>query len=246
MVDPVTGSLAIGIPMDVIQTLNVYKTPYNAQYGGFSGGLTTIETKPPSNRWQHQVSDFIPGLRGKEGHIAGVSSATPQLQFGGPILKDKLNFSETFEYTLRRRPVRGLPWPDNEIKTEGFTSFTSFQAILSSRHLLTTNIDVFPMRTQFANINSLVPQSASSNYGQTGVSIGVSDSYQFSSRALLSTVFRYTRFDSNAYGQGSANMLVTPDGWGGNFSIPGPEPPISLKPCPYCSCRLKPGTVLIS
>jgi hypothetical protein len=217
MVDPVTGSLAIGIPMDVIQTLNVYKTPYNAQYGGFSGGLTTIETKPPSNRWQHQVSDFIPGLRGKEGHIAGVSSATPQLQFGGPILKDKLNFSETFEYTLRRRPVRGLPWPDNEIKTEGFTSFTSFQAILSSRHLLTTNIDVFPMRTQFANINSLVPQSASSNYGQTGVSIGVSDSYQFSSRALLSTVFRYTRFDSNAYGQGSANMLVTPDGWGGNF-----------------------------
>jgi Carboxypeptidase regulatory-like domain len=246
MVDPVTGSLAIGIPMDVIQTLNVYKTPYNAQYGGFSGGLTTIETKPPSNRWQHQVSDFIPGLRGKEGHIAGVSSATPQLQFGGPILKDKLNFSETFEYTLRRRPVRGLPWPDNEIKTEGFTSFTSFQAILSSRHLLTTNIDVFPMRTQFANINSLVPQSASSNYGQTGVSIGVSDSYQFSSRALLSTVFRYTRFDSNAYGQGSANMLVTPDGWGGNFSIPGPEPPISLKPCPYCSCRLKPGRVLIS
>ena len=39
MVDPVTGSLAIGIPIEAIQTLNIYKTPYNAQYGGFSGGF---------------------------------------------------------------------------------------------------------------------------------------------------------------------------------------------------------------
>jgi carboxypeptidase family protein len=217
MVDPVTGSLAIAIPTDAIQTLNVFKTPYNAQYGGFSGGLTTIETKPPSNRWNFHVTDFVPGLRGKGGHIAGISSETPQLVFGGPILKDKLNFSEAFDYTLRKRAVRGLAWPDNEIKTQGFNSFATFQAILSPRHLVTTNIDVFPMRTQFANINSLVPQTASSNYGQKGVSIGISDSYQFRSGALLSTVFRYTRFDSNAYGQGSENMLVTPDGWRGNF-----------------------------
>jgi Carboxypeptidase regulatory-like domain len=217
MVDPVTGSLAIAIPTDAIQTLNVFKTPYNAQYGGFSGGLTTIETKPPSNRWNFHVTDFVPGLRGKGGHIAGISSETPQLVFGGPILKDKLNFSEAFDYTLRKRAVRGLAWPDNEIKTQGFNSFTTFQAILSPTHLLTTNVDVFPMRTQFANINTLVPQSASSNYGQKGVSIGVNDSYQFNSGALLSTVFRYTRFESNAYGQGSENMLVTPEEWGGNF-----------------------------
>src|SRR5260370_13659987 len=27
----------------------------------------------------------------------------------------------------------------------------------------------------------------------------------------------YTRFDSNAHGQASEAMLLTPDGWGGNF-----------------------------
>jgi len=217
LVDPITGSLAIGIPVDAIQTLNVYKTPYNAQYGSFSGGLSTIETKPPSGKWEYGVKDFIPGFRGKDGQLVGVSSATPQLSFGGPIVKGKLNFSEVFDYTLRKRPVRGLAWPDNEIETQGFNSFTSFQAILSSRHLLTTTVDVFPLRTQYANINSLVPQSASSNYGQTGVSVGVTDSYQFGSGALLSTVFRYTRFDSNAYGQGPQDMLLTPEGWRGNF-----------------------------
>ena len=44
LVDPVTGSFAIAIPLADVETLNVYETPYNAQYGGFSGGLATIET----------------------------------------------------------------------------------------------------------------------------------------------------------------------------------------------------------
>ena len=47
-VDPVTGSFSIPIPVDTIQMLNVYKAPYSAEYGGFSGGLTTIESRPPS------------------------------------------------------------------------------------------------------------------------------------------------------------------------------------------------------
>jgi len=217
MVDPVTGSWAIGIPIDAIQTLNVYKTPYDAQYGGFSGGLSTIEMKPPTNRWEYGLNDFIPGFRGRSGHIVGISSETPRAFLGGPILKDKLNFYEAFDYNLRKWPVRGLAWPNNEIKTQGFISFTAFQVILSPRHLLTTDIDVFPMRTQFADISSLVPQTASSNYRQTGVSIGVTDSYQFSSGKELHTAVRYTRFDSNAYGQGPEDMLITPEGWGGNF-----------------------------
>ncbi len=217
MVDPVTGSFAIGIPIDAVQTLNVYKTPISAEYGSFSGGLTTIETRAPSGSWQYGLMDFVPGLRARNGHLVGISSATPRLYLSGPILKDKLNFSEAFDYTYKRKPVRGLAWPNNETETQGFNSYTTFQVTLSSRHLLSANIDVFPQRRQFANINSLVPQSASSNYGQKGASIGVSDNLQFSSGALLSTVVQYTRFDSNAYGQGPKEMLITPEGWGGNY-----------------------------
>jgi hypothetical protein len=216
-VDPVTGSFSIPIPLDAIQTLSVYKTPYSAEYGGFSGGLTTIETKPPSSRWDFGVMDFIPGLRGKAGHIVGISDWTPRLFFGGPILKNKLNFSEAFTYDVRKRPVRGLAWPHNETKGQGFNTLTSFQAILSPQHLLSVDVNGFSNRRQFADINALVPQPASSDDGQRGVTIGAADSYQFSSGALLSTVFRYTRFDDNAHGQGPNDMLITPEGWGGNF-----------------------------
>jgi len=43
-VDPVTGSFSIPVPIDAIQTVNVDKTPFSAENGGFSGGLTAIET----------------------------------------------------------------------------------------------------------------------------------------------------------------------------------------------------------
>jgi len=216
-VDPVTGSFAIPVPIDVVQSMSVHSAPDSAEYGGFSGGMTRIETKPPMDTWSFKVDDVTPSLRGKNGHLRGLGELTPRVLFGGPVIKSKLNFTEELTYELRKEVVRGLPWPLNETKTRGFTSFTEFQAILSPRHLLTFNINIFPLRKQFANITALVPQTASSDYGQHGVSLGISDSYQLSSGGLLYTSLAYTRFDSNAHGQGQADMLVTPEGWGGNF-----------------------------
>jgi hypothetical protein len=216
-VDPVTGSFSIPVPSDAIQTVTVDKTPFSAENGGFSGGLTRIETAPPPSDWFYKVKDVNLSLRGKNDHFVGVSQATPRVSFGGPISVGKVNFSEVFEYVVRRDPVRGLVWPNNEIKTQGFNSFTRIQAILSPQHVLSADINVFPMRTQFANISALVPQTASSDYNQKGVSAGISDLHSFNSGALLKIVFRYTRFDSNAHGQGPADMLINPEGWSGNF-----------------------------
>jgi hypothetical protein len=216
-VDPVSGSFGIPIPVDVIQSLTVYETPDSSEFGGFSGGLTKIELKPPPGNWNYQLLDFIPSFRGKNGSIVGLANLTPRLDFGGPIIKDKLNFSQEFTYEFRRTPVRGLSWPFNETTTRAFTSFSQLQAILSTRHVLNININVFPASIHDANIDSLVPQSASANYYRAGASAGVSDSYQFGSGALLNTIVRYTRFDSSSHGQGSATMEISPEGWGGNF-----------------------------
>ena len=216
-VDPVTGSFSIPIPIDSVQTLKVDEEPYNAQYGGFSGGLTTIETGPPASHWHYGIMDFVPGFRGKDGHIVGLSGLTPRASFGGPLISNKLNFSENFSYDLKRTPVRGLAWPDNEIKVQGWDSLTTFQAVLSPQHLLAFNVNAFSNRQQFANISALVPQTASSDDGQRGVSLAATDTYQFSNGALLSTAFRYTFFDSNAHGQGPEDLLISPEGWDGNF-----------------------------
>ncbi len=216
-VDPVSGSFSIPIPVDIIQSMTVYSLPESSQYGGFTGGLTTIETMPPSGRWEYKLRDFIPAFRGKNGSLVGLANWTPRFEFGGPLIKNKLNFSEEVTYEIRKQPVRGLSFPVNEIKTRSFTSLTNVQVILSPRHVLNFNVNTFPMELDFANINALIPQTASTSYGRSGVSAGFSDSYQFVSGAVLNTMVRYTFFDSNAHGQGPADMEISPEGWGGNY-----------------------------
>jgi hypothetical protein len=217
MVDPVTGAFSIEIPIDAVQTLSVFKTTSLADYGRFSGGLTTIETKSPSARFDYELNDFVPDPRIKSGHIVGIADDEPRFYLTGPLITDKLNFSEAFEYDVNNQPVRGLAWPVNEIQTQGFNSFSSFQFIPSERQVVTANVDAFPLRRQFADIDSLIPQTASSDYGQKGISTGFTDRYLFPSGGILTSLFHYMEFDSNAHGQGSEDMLVTPDGWGGNF-----------------------------
>jgi hypothetical protein len=217
MTDPVTGSFSIPVPLDAVQSARVVQTPYSAENGGFSGGLTVVETVPPPERWKFGVRDLNISLRGKNDHFVGVGRATPRVVFGGPLFGDKISFSEVFEYDVIRDPVRGLAWPHNEVKKQGFNSYSTLQAILSPKQVVTVTLNVFPMRTQFADITALIPQTASSDYDRKGASVSLSDAYSFSSGALFRMALNYTRFDSNAHGQGSEVMLLTPDVWGGNF-----------------------------
>ena len=217
MTDPVTGSFSIPVPLDAVQSVRVDQTPYSADNGGFSGGLTEVETVPPPESWKFGVRDLNVSLRGKNDHFVGVGRATPRVVFGGPLLSNKVSFSEVFEYDVIRDPVRGLAWPRNEIKKQGFNSYSTLQAILSPKQVITVTLNVFPQRTQFANITALIPQTASSDYDRKGASATFSDVYSFSSGALFRMTLTYTRFDSNAHGQGGEAMLLTPDGWAGNF-----------------------------
>jgi hypothetical protein len=216
-VDPVSGSFAIPVPVNVIQDMQVFSTPDSSAYGGFSGGLTRIDIKPPGTGWNYKLLDIVPSFRGKNDHLIGLLNMTPGLEFGGPIIKDKFHFSENVTYEFRKDPVHGLSWPFNETMTYSLVSFTDFQWTFSPKHMLDVNVNVFPATILYANIDSLIPQSASANIRRRGVSVGVSDDYQFDSGMMLTTVVRYTNFFSTDNGQGPADMTINPEGWGGNY-----------------------------
>ncbi len=216
-VDPVTGSFSIEVPIDAVESVNVFKSAYQAEYGRFSGGLTTVETKAPLNHWNFELNDFLPTPRILNGHVLGIQDDEPRLSFTGPLWKDKLTFSESLTYIFSRQPVRGLPHPNNETKKQGVNSYTDFYMVFSPQHLTSINLIVFPLRRQYDNINSLVPQTASADYGQSGYSLGGNDRYLFKAGGILTTLVQLTQFDSYSHGQGPLDMLVTPNGYAGNF-----------------------------
>ena len=216
-VDPVAGSFAIPVPVDAIQSIQVFNTPESVAYGGFSAGLTRIDIRPPSPLWNYKFLDLLPSFRGKNDHLVGLANMTPRFEVGGPILKDKLNFSEDLSYEFRRDPVRGLTWPFNETYVYAFDSFTNLQWILSPKHLMNFNLNDFASTNLYANIDSLIPQSASVNFRRRGVSFGFSDAYQFDSGMVLTTVVRYINFYTDGHGQGPEQMTINPEGWDGNY-----------------------------
>lgn len=216
-VDPVTGSFSIQVPIDAVESVEVQKAAYSAQFGRFSGGLTSVQTKAPLSEWHWELNDLLPSPRILNDHILGIEDDSPRVYLTGPLYEDKLSFVESFMYDLNNQPVRGLEWPHNEIKKQGIDSFTDLYYILSPQHLIAANLKLFPMHEQYADINSLVPQSASSDYGQQGFSTGITDRRMSASGAVLTTLFQYTDFSSYAHGQGPEDMLVTPNGWEGDF-----------------------------
>ncbi len=216
-VDPVSGSFAIPIPVNAIQNIQVYNTPDSSAYGGFSGGLTRIDIRPPAPGWNFKLLDIVPSFRGKNDHLIGLLNMTPGVEFGGPLIKNKLNFSETLTYEFRKDPVHGLSWPVNETMTYSVVSFTEFQWTFSAKHVLNVNLNVFPATILYANIDTFIPQTASANIRRRGSSLGASDAYQFDSGAVLTTLVRYTNFYNMERGQGSLDMTISPLGWGGNY-----------------------------
>ena len=216
-VDPVTGTYSIDVPIDAIQSLDVYKAPFGAQYGGFVGGMTDIGLKPPPNQWHLSMHDLNPSVRGKEGHLVGFAKATPRIGFGGPLWKDKINFSESFMYEMRKPDVRGLAWPNDSQKIQGYNSISQFQFLLSQRHFASLTVNLFPRRFQWSDLNVLIPRPATADTGQKGYSIDGSDTYQFNSGDILHTIFKFTSMQTYAHGHGPEDMLLTPLGIGGNY-----------------------------
>jgi len=41
--DPATGQFGLTVPIDSVETLNVYQTPFLAEYGRFTAGLVSVE-----------------------------------------------------------------------------------------------------------------------------------------------------------------------------------------------------------
>jgi hypothetical protein len=130
-VDPATGRFGLTVPIDVVDSLHVLSSPYLAQYGRFTAGVVTAETKPGGNKWHYDLNDPLPEFRIRSEHLRGLKSATPRISFGGPLIQDRASLSEGLEFVDSKIPVRTLLFPFNETKITSVNSFTQADLTLT-------------------------------------------------------------------------------------------------------------------
>lgn len=214
--DPASGNFRLNLPTDSVETVQVFLHPYTAEYGQFTGGVTRIETRRGGDKWKFELNDFFPDFRFKNGKVVGIAEDLPRLNFNGPLIKNRLYLSQSLSYAIAKNPVRGLPFPVNETKTEAQNYFSQFDLIFNSRHTQTYTVGYFPERNQFIGLDFFRPQPVTPNYKQKDFIFSVRDHYALAG-GLLETAVSFKRFDANVWGQGTGEQTLTPTIEEGNY-----------------------------
>ena len=108
--DPATGAEAMNLPIDVVSSVQVISNPYDPAYGKFTGAVSSVETKTGSmDKYHLSVQNLFPRLRKRDGSIVGLESLTPRITFTGPLVRNRVAITQSFEYRFVRTPVESLP-----------------------------------------------------------------------------------------------------------------------------------------
>jgi hypothetical protein len=140
------------------------------------------------------------------------------VNFNGPLIKDRLFLAQSLSYSISKQPVRGLPVPVNETKSESQSYFSQLDLILSHRHTQTFTFAYLPQRDKFVNLDFFRPQPVTPNYKQKDFVVTASDRYQVL-EGLLQSAVSFKRFDADVWGQGENDQTLTPTGERGNYFV---------------------------
>ena len=200
--DPVTGSPAINLPVDVVASVQVISNPYNPEYGRFTGAVSTVATKTSDyEKFHFSFQNFIPRVRVRDGTIMGIGAATPRMTFTGPIVKDRIAITQSFEYRYVRTPVNSLPPAERDTKLESFDSYTQLDFTISSKQTANISVALYPQRLNYLGLNTFAPQPSTPDFHQRGYQVNVQDSYVVGNAGQLNSQFSYKRFDADITAQ---------------------------------------------
>lgn len=214
--DPATGQFGLLVPVDSVETLSVAATPFQAQYGNFTAGVVSADTRRGGEKWKFELNDPFPEFRIRSGHLEGLRAATPNVSFGGPVIAEKLYFHQTGQLFLQKNPVLTLPFPFNESRTLIGNFFSQADYVFSPEHTLTGTLQINPQDTTFANLDFFNPQPVTPNVNGMAMAVAFTDRLGVGGGILQSTLARQS-FEVDVAPQGTASMVLTPIGNSGNY-----------------------------
>jgi hypothetical protein len=196
--DPATGAAAISIPIDVVSSIHVLSTPYDPEYGKFTGAVSNVETRPGDfNKFRVSAQNLLPRFRRIDGSIMGLAAFTPRITFSAPIVKDRVAFTQSFEYRYERDPVDSLPPLQSYNRSENFNSYTQFDVNISQKQTASASFAIFPQRLDYYGLNTFTPQTSTPDLNERGYQGYLQHRYLTDSGDLLTSQVSFRRFDAD-------------------------------------------------
>jgi hypothetical protein len=202
--DPATGAEAINLPIDVVSSVQVISNPYDPKYGKFTGAISSVETRTGDVETFHiSVQNFLPRIRVRDGDVVGIGATTPRVTITGPLVKDRLAFTQSFEYRFVRTPVESLPPMQRDTKLESLNSFSQLDWKINPSQTATFSLAVFPQKLAYLGLNTFTPQPSTSDLHERGYQASFQHRYVTKSGGLVSSQFAYEKFDADVLPNGT-------------------------------------------
>jgi len=216
--DPATGSPAISLPIDVVSSVKVISDPYDPEYGKLTGAVSNVETKTGDYEGYHfSIQNILPRPRVRDGSFVGIESATPRMTFTGPLVKDRIAFTQSFEYRFVRTPVNSLPPLQRDMKLEGFNSYSQYDLTISPKQTATISVAVYPQKLDYLGLNTFTPQPSTGDLHQRGYQIYGQDHYLLGSDSVLTCQLSFKRYDVDVTAQNNEPFQLLVDTTQGGF-----------------------------
>lgn len=214
--DPATGMFGLTVPIDSVQHVSVSEMPYLAQFGKFTAGVVTAETRPGDQKWHYALNDPLPDFRIRSAHLEGLKDASPRLDLSGPLIDRKLYFLQDDEYAINKQEVYTLPFPFNQTTSTAINSFTQLTAILSPNQTLSASFHLAPHAVTYAGLDYFNPQPVTPNFS-VHESTGTLIHRLAIGEGLMQNTLAITRVSTGIDPQGSSEMILSPIGNQGNY-----------------------------
>jgi TonB dependent receptor len=186
------------VPIDVVASVQVISNPYDPQYGKLTGAVSSVETKTSNYEKPHfSIQNVLPRARVRDGSVLGIGGATPRMTFTGPIVKDRVAFTQSLEYRYIRTPVNSLPATERDTKLESVNSYSQVDLSLTPSQTATVSLSIYPQKLQYMGLNTFTPQNSTPDYHQRGYQFYTQHRYISKNGGMLTSQVAYKVFDAD-------------------------------------------------
>jgi Carboxypeptidase regulatory-like domain len=105
--DPASNGQSSRMIVEAVRKAEIQTGRFGSEYAHPGGAVLNYETREGDDRWRFNATDFIPGISTQQGLQFG--NFYPRVTFSGPIVKDTLWFSQSFDMLHTLSVEQGLP-----------------------------------------------------------------------------------------------------------------------------------------
>ena len=213
--DPASNGLTARMVVEALRSTEIQTGRFGAEYAHPGAAVLSYETREGDDRWRFNATDFIPGINVQQGVQLGIWY--PRAVVSGPVIKDRLWFSQSVDLLHTLAVMHGLPkgQPD-QTRLWGADNWSRLLWKISTNNSLHVSFLANVDEDSNVGLDALHPQSTTTEVSSRQW-FGAVKEQSYVRKTLLEFGLGVERSTSEVSPQGTAPYQLLVSGAKGNY-----------------------------